>query len=178
MVGGVLPVSAFDGRLRAAQSYRLGLPVPILAQADGAIPPEPYSPTRTSAWFTRRSDSRSPARMSTSTTGRAAGIRPRCFAIKTSPSVPRSGTPSVIAQRRAARSSMIASEPGWARHQERTADSPGPRSQRWTVGGGGDGSMTRSQGVRARTRAVGSSSPRRRISATTGPGTTISGAES
>lgn len=60
---------------------------------------------RARALFTTRSERYMPPCRNASTTGRASAILPRFFARSTSPSVPRTGTPSVAAHRRAARSS-------------------------------------------------------------------------
>lgn len=84
----------------------------IVADSQYWIAVNCHSQTRVSACLSTRSERYIPASRSCSMTGPACGMIPRFLAVSTSPRVPRTGMPNAAAQRRAARSSMIASVPG------------------------------------------------------------------
>lgn len=79
-----------------------------------------HSPIKARARLRIRSDKYIPDCRSFSSTGRASGIMPLFFAVKTRPRVPRTGIPWLAAQRRAARSSTIITVPGLSLPQAST----------------------------------------------------------
>lgn len=111
--------------------------------------------------------------MSSSITDLAEGISPRCFAARTIPNVPLTGTPQVAAHRRAARSSIMATIPGWETAWASTDDSPRPSPHSRMNPGTRPVGITSIHGVASMVRAVMSVDPFARISSATGSGTRI-----
>lgn len=83
---------------------------------------------------TKLPDRNSPVARSASMSGATAGTSPAFFAPRSTPSVPRTRTPSAPAHARAALSSRMARAPGDAAAHDRTSRSPRPRSHAATVG--------------------------------------------
>jgi hypothetical protein len=133
-----------------------------------------HSPTRSSAWCITTSERYMPDVRNRSTTGRASEIRPVRLASRTSPSVPMAGIPRLRAHRRASPSSITAQAVGSNLAIDRTADSPGPRSQAAISGAISGSTIARIQSRLRITLTVGSSSPCASSSRSTATGTTTS----
>lgn len=84
------------------------------------------SPARSKTSRTVSAETRNPTARNRSKNGATLVMSPRVFASKSNPSVPRTGTPSIAAARRAGPSSINASEPGVSRASANTSVSPAP----------------------------------------------------